>query len=83
MDKGEAIDSAVSKLAGVRLNLSENPWRGVLWNPATKTMIVKHKKLAMNLLLYLAGQDPMPIQYDIVGEYRRVLGDEKARRRRH
>ncbi|HTV49196.1 MAG TPA: DGQHR domain-containing protein [Phycisphaerae bacterium] len=82
IDRGTSVDSAVMKLAKVQLNLSSNPLVGVLWNAATKTMIVKYKKLALNLLLYMANQDPAPTNYNVVEEYRRVLGDAHARIKR-
>ena len=49
VDRGHHLESAVAKLAAVPLQLTEEPWTGVLWNTSTKTMIVKHQKLAMNL----------------------------------
>jgi DNA sulfur modification protein DndB len=79
VDRGGELDSAVAKLAGVPLQLNEKPWNGVLWNSSTKTMIVKHKKLAMNLFLHLTHNRPSPESFNILERYREVLGDPQAK----
>jgi DNA sulfur modification protein DndB len=79
VDRGERLDAAVAKLAAVPLRLTDRPWAGALWNTSTKTMIVKHKKLAMNLFLHLAHTKPSPRDFDTLERYREVLGDPRAR----
>ena len=78
IDRGETIANAVALLSSTSLELNDEPWRGVLWNPATKTMILKYRKLSMNLLLRSAGQAPSPQRYDTTFEYRRALGSPDA-----
>ncbi len=79
VDRKMDMDSAVSKLSMVPLSLSKAPWRDVLWNPATNTMIVKHKKLSTNILLHKIGVDPQPSSYKVLEEYRKILGDSTAK----
>lgn len=79
VDRGQPLESAVAKLATVPLQLTDRPWAGVLWNTSTKTMIVKHKKLAVNLFLHLAHNRPSPESFDVLEGYREVLGNPRAR----
>lgn len=79
VDHGQRLNAAVAKLAAVPLRLADRPWAGVLWNTSTKTMIVKHKKLAMNLFLHLAHTKPSPEDFDTLESYREVLGDPRAK----
>ena len=73
------LEVAVAKLASVPLQLKAKPWDGVLWSSSTQTMIVKYKKLVTNLFLHMAREKPMQKTYDLLGEYRRVLGVKNAR----
>jgi DNA sulfur modification protein DndB len=79
VDRGEMLQTSVAKLARVSLQLSTKPWVGVLWNPSTKTMIVKNKKLVPNLFLYMVGENLVPDNYDLLAQYRRATGVENAR----
>ena len=81
-DRGQKLESAVSVLAKAPLRLTDQPWVGVLWNSSTKTMIVKYKKLAMNLFLYLARSEPSPRNFNTLERYREVIANPKARIRR-
>ena len=78
-DRGHHVRSAVARLATVPLQLTDEPWSGVLWNASTKTMIVKHKKLAVNLFLYLTRNKPSPDTFHVLERYREVLGNPRAR----
>lgn len=79
VDRNQHLESAVAKLAAVPLQLTDRPWIGVLWNASTKTMIVKHKKLAMNLFLHLAHDRPSPESFDVLERYREVVGNPRAK----
>lgn len=79
VDRGQNLQTAVAKLASVPLQLNAKPWIGVLWNPSTKTMIVKHKKLVPNLFLHLVGEKPAPSNYNLLAQYRRATGLKNAR----
>jgi DNA sulfur modification protein DndB len=81
MDRDIEMDRAVLLLSSTELRLGAKPWRHVLWNPSTNNMITKHKKLAYNLFLHMAGQELSPKDYsyeDLLTDYRKVLDDEKA-----
>jgi DNA sulfur modification protein DndB len=82
LDRGQELESAVATLATVPLHLTDKPWDGVLWNASTKTMIVKYRKLAMNLFLHMAHSRPSPNNFDTLARYREVIGVPQARIRR-
>lgn len=79
VDRGQRVELVVAKLATVPLQLTDKPWDGVLWSTSTKTMLVKHKKLAMNLFLYLAHDKSSPESFDILARYCEVLGNPRAK----
>lgn len=75
IDRGEKVEEAVARLSSVPLQLTDEPWAGVLWNSSTKTMILKYTKLAVNLFLHMAGEKPDPRKYNILRTYQKVLED--------
>ena len=79
IDRGIEVEIAVSKLSGVPLQLTDEPWGDVLWNASTKTMLLKYKKLAENLFLYLVKEKSNPQTYDVLKSYREVLGEPEKR----
>jgi DNA sulfur modification protein DndB len=79
IDRNHSPESAVAELATVPLQLTDRPWAGVLWNASTKTMVVKYKKLAMNLFLHLTHNNPSPESFNTLGTYREVIGNPRAR----
>lgn len=79
VDRGVELEKAVSKLSAVPLQLTDEPWVGVLWKPSTKTMLLKYKKLAENLLLHMVREKPHPQTYDVLKSYREVLGEPGKR----
>lgn len=84
VDHGEKLQVAVRRLADCPLDLSAKPWIGVLWNPSAMTMIVKNKKLVVNLFLHMVGEKPVPSNYDLLAQYRRATGiDNERLPRRH
>lgn len=74
VDRGEKLERAVERLSIIPLQLTDEPWTGVLWNDSTKTMILKHARLAMNLFLYMVGEKPSPRTFDVLERYREALG---------
>lgn len=79
LDRGVAVEVAVRRLSRAPLDLARPPWRGVLWNPSTHTMILKYSKLAENLLLHMVGEQLNPARYPLARNYRTVLGEPHAR----
>jgi DNA sulfur modification protein DndB len=74
VDRGAKLENAVAKLSVVPLQLTDEPWVGVLWNASTKTMVLKYTKLTVNLFLYMVEEKLDPRTYDILKTYREVLG---------
>ena len=60
------------------LELNEEPWQYVLWNPDEEKVITNQKTLATNLLLYMVDNSPIPINYKLEEKYQKVLGDDEA-----
>jgi DNA sulfur modification protein DndB len=78
MDRGKILEEAVKVLSHVPLELNSHPWRFVLWNPEQGTVIIKNSTLALNLLLYMAGEEPSSKKYDLEERYQKVLGDSNS-----
>lgn len=75
VDRGLSLEAAVGRLSRVPLQLTDEPWVGILWNDSTNTMILKNKRLVVNLFLHLIGEQPTPRTFDVLGNYRKALGD--------
>jgi len=58
-DQGLGLDSILKKLATVPLDLNEQPWAGLLWDPANQRMIVpqENQRAALRLLFHGLGGD--------------------------
>jgi DNA sulfur modification protein DndB len=78
VDRGTALGRAIAQLSALPLELSADPWLGVLWNPVAKTMIVRNRKLATNLFLHYLGERLQPETYRLLAQYRRATGDPGA-----
>lgn len=77
VDRGAKLENAVARLSTVPLQLTDEPWVSVLWNASTKTMILKHTKLAVSLFLYMAKEKPSPQTFDLLKKYQEALGDSE------
>lgn len=73
IDRGKEIEEAVARLSAIPLHLTDEPWVGILWNDSTKTMILKHARLAVNLFLYMVGEEPNPRTFELLTRYRKAL----------
>ncbi len=78
VDRGEKVEGAVARLSVIPPQLTDEPWVGVLWNDSTKTMILKHARLAVNLFLQTVGEEPSPRGFDVLQRYREALGNPQA-----
>lgn len=79
VDRGKPLEVAVKKLSVCPMQLEAKPWVGVLWNQTANTMIVKNKKLVLNIFLHMVGEKPAPKTYDLLKQYRKATGLEHAR----
>ena len=74
------LSEAIGKLSQVSLDLSSQPWRGVLWDGST--MMSAKARLNRNLLLHMVGEPPDPDRgvkdYSVEAEYRKAINDENA-----
>lgn len=79
LDRGRSMPRAVLMLTRVPLQLGEAPWLNVLWNPNTKRMAeTKNALLAKNIFLHSISEPPDPPNFDILGNYRNVMGQPTA-----
>ena len=60
------------------MDLSERPWRHVLWNPNTKRMINAYRSVAANLFLHMVGQEPKSNPADFQKRFRELYVDEEG-----
>jgi|ERR1044071_757340 DNA sulfur modification protein DndB len=79
MDRGISMSKAVEDLSWAPMDLSSKPWLEVFWNPSTQRINYKaSKSLLDSLLLHYAGQSPKRSDYNLLEEYRKVLGNPTA-----
>jgi DNA sulfur modification protein DndB len=59
IDSGFELKDAIKKMSQVPMEISENPWAGLLWDVTNKRMItaVENQKVAVKLLFYSIGGD--------------------------
>lgn len=55
--KEHSWEEAIDIVSNIPKKLEESPFREVIWNPASKTIINKGKNLAIRLILYMLGED--------------------------
>lgn len=79
MDRGNTMEDAIIALSSVAMDLNTLPWKHVLWLPNTRRMNSKMSPvLGESIFLYCVGQKPRRKSYDLLNEYRKVLGDLEA-----
>lgn len=78
LDRAEELEDIIHVLSKLPLELNEEPWRYVLWNPDEEKVITNQKTLATNLLLYMVNHYPLPLNYKLEEKYQKVLGDKEA-----
>jgi len=77
-DTGITTPNAVSSLAGLPFELSQQPWTGLLWNPVSHTMQTAQARrdVAARLMLRAAGH--AGDEGKLLVEYRKVTGAADA-----
>lgn len=82
MNRGMDMEDAVTVLSNAPMNLSEPPWRYVLWNPALRKINSKVSSLLPESILLCYAKEPPEIksnrQYNLLTEYRKVVDDKSA-----
>ena len=73
-----SMKDAIQELSKLPYELSEDPWSGVLWNPATKTMYstVSSQKVASELMVYYTHHES---ETKALAAYRGALGNKDAK----
>lgn len=70
-----SVIEAVRKLKNFPVDLSKAPYRGVIWDPIRKVVVVSRKSLARLLVFHMLG---LPIsarqERNLLGDYREALG---------
>lgn len=75
-DRGDDLAGAISSLAKAPMRLDVEPWRFVLWNPNTSRLNTKVSPLLTEgILLAYLDQEPRRRDFDVVEEYKKVIGD--------
>lgn len=78
MDRDYSMRKAIQLLSRVPMQVIDEPWIDLLWNPIAKKINGVSITLFENLLLYLVGQEPTKRNYNLLSEYQKALGVEKA-----
>ncbi len=74
-DRGESISDAVKTLAKANMDLAQDPWLHVVWNPSKRVMMNRNEPLVRNLLLHEAGQPLAPGSFKLREKYLEALGE--------
>ena len=73
--RGIDTERAVRSLCRLPVEISEEPWKYVIWNPHTRRMIASNRVVAEALFLHMLGQAPRTSNYDLRGKYNDLLGN--------
>lgn len=70
-----SVIEAVRKLKNFPVDLTKEPYRGVVWDPIRKVVVVSRKSLARLLVFHMLGLPISPRQKrNLLGDYREALG---------
>lgn len=73
--RGLSLSQAIARLNGLPVDITQVPYRHVLWDPNRQTIILSRKTIAREVLRYMAG---LEIELDqITDAYRLALGTER------
>jgi DNA sulfur modification protein DndB len=76
---GIGLPAAATKLAKLPTRIDQAPYRGIIWDPARKTIKPANKPLMARLLFYMLGLPLTPRQASALpGDYRAALGHERS-----
>lgn len=53
------IDNVLYKYSRINRNVSEEPWRMIIWNPLTRRMIMRNQTLVRYLMMYMFDQNTL------------------------
>ena len=76
-NRGYTSKQAIEHLAEAPMQLSEVPWRHVLWDPNTQRMVNSYRTVAANLFLHMVGQEPKSDPADFRKRFRELYVDEE------
>jgi DNA sulfur modification protein DndB len=80
MDRDSSMSEAVAALSHAPMDLSEPPWREVLWNPSTRRINFKTSNVLIDsLLLYYAGHTSRKAGFKLKEEYQKAVGNPRAK----
>ena len=54
--RGIPTEKAVRSLCNLPMDISQTPWRHIVWNPSTRRMINGNKTIAETLFLHMLNQ---------------------------
>jgi DNA sulfur modification protein DndB len=79
--QGKSIDDTIDAIMeNVSMNIDEEPWVNVIWNPDTQTIEggKKQRRLLVNLIGFALGLKGTPKLRELTRLYRDISGDKKA-----
>lgn len=72
-------EQAVRSLCQLPMEISDTPWKNVVWNPNTGRIINSNKTMAEALFLHMLGQEPRTATYELAPKYRELFDDPDNR----
>ena len=78
MASGSTIEDSVRQVSDIPMQLVDRPWLGTLWDSLAQKMKPQAYRLHYTLFLYMAGEHVDSPKYDLLDEYRKATGDERA-----
>lgn len=73
------MEDAITILSDAPMNISNPPWRYVLWNPTLRKINTKVSPLlSESIFLCYAKEPPKNKQYNLLAEYRKAVDDPSA-----
>ena len=78
LDRGIPVQQGVEALANTQLMLNQRPWIHVMWDPGRNAMSRTNLPLKVNLLLYMAHQQPTVPMAQLEELYQIAVGDSAA-----
>lgn len=80
IDRDWKMEEAIQKLSAIPMQLSQPPWEYILWNPGTRRINTKVSSLLTeSICLHYVGEEARRAKYDLLEEYRKVVGNPEAK----
>lgn len=73
-----SLDNTIKKISKIPLELTDIPFKNVIWRPSNRNIYNKGKTLAINLLLYMINEEKFIETDKMIKEYANILDVPKS-----